>query len=157
MDVQGDGMLETRHRIDAWLGDRSDAKDRLVRMLLARLLWQSVEEYRSGGELGGLELQIEATDICNYAFPRNLERLLQGIGKLESVQEFDGCGTCDSGMRSFVSKEFSRLCEWLRMDDPSDDIGLGRKEPMRVWLVACLTKTLKMGIHLTDRLPELGP
>ncbi len=152
-------MLETRRRIDAWLGDRSEARDRLVRMLLARLLWHSVEEYRRGGELSGLELQIEATDICNYAFPRNLEKLLQGIGRLESVQEFDGCGTYDSGMRSFVSNEFSRLCEWLGADNPSDGIGLGRKEPMRVWLVACLAKTMKENVHLADRLPELvlGP
>ena len=158
-DVDGDGMPGTRRQIDALLGDRSEAKDRLVRMLLARLLWHSVAEYRRGGELSGLELQIEATDICNYAFPRNLEKVLQGIGRLEAVQEFDGCGTCDSGMRAFVSTEFSRLCGWLGADNPSDDVGLGRKEPMKVWLVACLAKTMKEDVHLPDRLPELvlGP
>lgn len=58
----------------------------LVRMLLARLLYRSVEEYRRGGEWRTLEYQIESTDICNYAFPQNLERLLQGIGKLQPVK-----------------------------------------------------------------------
>jgi len=122
-------------------------------MLLARLLYRSVEEYRRGGEWGILEYQIESTDICNYAFPNNLERLLQGIGKLQPVEAHDGCGTSNDEIKSFIIREVSKLCEWLKSD--IKDIGFGKNEPARIWLVACMAKTMKEQIHLPDPLPEL--
>jgi hypothetical protein len=157
IEVPEEGMLELRQRVNAWLGDKNDEKERLVRKLLNRLLWHSLNGYRSGAEPGGIEYQIEATDICNYAFPQNLERLLQGIGKHEPVRPFDGCGTYNPEIESFISKEFSKLCEWLKADTPNADLGLGEKQPIRVWLVACLAKTMKAHVHLADPLPKLVP
>jgi hypothetical protein len=154
MEAPREGMLELRQRVNAWLGDRDDVKERLVRKLLNRLLWRSLNGYRSSYEPDGLEYQIEATDICNYAFPQNLERLLQGIGEHEPVRPFDGCGTYDSGIESYISKEFSKLSEWLKADTPNVDLGIGNKDPIRVWLVACLAKTMKSHVHLADPLPE---
>ncbi len=148
-----DGTVEFKQRVKLWLGERSKSKDMLVRMLLARLLYRSVEEYRRGGELKILEYQIESTDICNYAFPQNLERLLQGIGNLQPVEAHDGCGTYNAEIKSFMIRRFSKLCEWLKSDIP--DLGFGKKEPARIWLVACFAKTMKEQIHLTDPLPEL--
>jgi len=148
--------LERKQRVNVWLGDRSEERVGLVRMLLARLLWQSVEEHRRADDLGNLEYQVERTDICNYAFPQNIERLIQAIGKLEPVGAFDGCGTLNVETKSLVSKEFSKLCEWLMIDTPGSDLGLGRKEPMKAWLVACLAKTLKESIHLSYHLPKIS-
>ncbi len=146
--------LKPKQRVNVWLGDRSQERVRLVRMLLARLLWRSVEDYRRGGGLSELENQAERIDICNYAFPQNIERLIQGIGKLEPVKAFDGCGTFNTETKSFISKEFSKLCEWLKTDTPGNDLGLGEKKPTKVWLVACLAKTLKESIHLSYPLPK---
>ena len=154
--VPGQETLELKQRVNVWLGDGSEERVRLVRMLLARLFWQSVEDYRRGGELSELEYQVERTDVCNYAFPQNIERLIQGIGKLEPVKSFDGCGTFDVETKLFINKEFSKLCKWLKTDTPGNDLGLGEKEPMKVWLVACLAKTLKESIHLSYPLPKIG-
>ena len=148
----GQEALLLKQRADVWLGDRSEERESLVRMLLARLLWQSVEDYRRGGELGELEYQVERTDICNYAFPQNIESVIQGIGKLEPVKAFDGCGTYNVETRSFISKEFLKLSEWLKADTPVNGLELGTKEPIKVWLVACFAKTLKESIHLSHPL-----
>jgi len=150
--------LELKQRVNVWLGYRSEEKVGLVRMLLARLLWlwQPMEEYRRGDKLSDLEYQVERTDICNYAFPQNIKRLIQAIGKLKPVEAFDGCGTFTVETRSFISEEFSKLCEWLKVDSLGNDLGLGEKEPMKVWLVACLAKTLKESVHLSYPLPEIG-
>ena len=148
-----DGTVEFKQRVKSWLGERNRSKDMLVRMLIARLLYRSVEEYRRGGEWIILEYQIESTDICNYAFPANLEKLLQCIGKLQPVEVHDGCGTSNAEIKSFIIKVFSKLCEWLMSDIP--DLGFGKNEPVRIWLVACFAKTMKEQIHLTDPLPEL--
>ena len=148
-----EGTGEFIQRVKSWLGERSNSKDMLVRMLLARLLYRPVEEYRRGGEWKLLEYQIESTDICNYAFPQNLERLIQGIGKLQPVEAHDGCGTSNAEIRSFITGEFSKLCKWLKSDTP--DPGLGKKNPARIWLVASMAKTMKEQIHLTDPLPDL--
>ena len=154
--VPGQETLKLRQRVNVWLGDRNEERVGLVRMLLARLFGQSVEDYRRGGALSELEYQVERTDICNYAFPQNIERLIRGIGKLEPVKAFAGCGTFDVETKSSISKEFSKLCEWLKTDTPGNDLGLGEKVPMKVWLVACLAKTLKESIHLNYPLPKIG-
>ena len=156
--VPGQEAQELKQRVNVWLGDRSEEKVGLVRMLLARLLWlwKPMEEYRRGDKLSDLEYQAERTDICNYAFPQNIERLIQAIGKQKPVDAFDGCGTFNVETRSFISEEFSKLCEWLKADALVNDLGLGEKEPMKVWLVACLAKTLKESVHLSYRLPEIG-
>ena len=156
--VPGQEALVLKQRVDVWLDDRSEEKVGLVRMLLARLLWlwQPMEEYRRGDALSDLEYQTERTDICNYAFPQNIERLTQAIGKLKPVDAFDGCGTFSVETKSFISKEFSKLCEWFKTDTPDNDLGLGEKEPLKVWLVACLAKTLKESIHLSYPLPKIG-
>jgi hypothetical protein len=152
--VPGQETLKLKQRVNTWIGDRSEEKVRLVCMLLARLLGQPVEEYRRGGALSELENQAERIDICNYAFPQNIERLIQGIGKLESVKTFEGCGTFYVETKSFISKEFLSLCKWLKTDASENDPRLGGKEPMKVWLVACLAKTLKESIHLSYALPK---
>ena len=156
--VPGQETLKLRQRVNVWLGDRSEEKVGLVRMLLGRLLWlwQPMEEYRRGDKLSDLEYQAERTDICNYAFPQNIKRLIQAIGKQKPVDAFDGCGTFNVETRSFISEEFSKLCEWLKADALGNDLGLGEKEPMKVWLVACLAKTLKESVHLSYPLPQIG-
>jgi hypothetical protein len=150
-----DSQKKMSQRVTTWLGEKNDNKERLVRQLMARLLYQSMEDYLRGGELGELEYHIMATDICNYSFPQNLEEVIQAIGKLKPVIDFEGCGTYNAEIMSFISKEFERLCKWLQEDTPDSDNKLGETVPIKSWLVASLAKTMKEQIHLTDSLPTL--
>lgn len=58
-------------KITTWLGSKSPDKIRLVRLLLARLIWDwdAYEKYQEKGEYKELEFQASRMDICHYAFP----------------------------------------------------------------------------------------
>jgi hypothetical protein len=148
-----DSLKKMSQQVTAWLGEKNDTKERLVRQLVARLLYQSMEDYLRGGELEELEYHVMATDICNYSFPQNLEEVIQAIGKLKPVIDFEGCGTYNAEIKSFISIEFERLSKWLKEGTLDGDNKLGEKVPMKSWLVASLAKTMKAQIHLTDSLP----
>lgn len=145
-----------RHRVDAALGERSDEKERLVRLLLDRLLDRNLEDHFSGGMPSGLKLQALSTDICHYAFPQNLEQLLEGIGRLKPVSDYEGCGSVNDEVTSFMRTEVDKLSVWLASDDLDEDLGLGDRTPVKAWLVACLAKTLKQHVQLDEPLPGLG-
>jgi len=152
-------MPVVERRVRAWLADRSDTKERLVRMLLARLRWDwaSIERNRSTFALEGIEYQIATTDICHYTFPRNVERVVQAIGKLEPVERFEGCGTYCKRIEFSCASKYSELCEWLTEGTGRGVPDLGPREPIRVWLVACMAKTLKANVKLREPLPDLSP
>ena len=147
---------DTDRQVRIWLGNRDDDKVRLVRFLLARLQWKSVEEHRVGGRWSELEFQAERVDTCHYSFPGNLELLLQGIGTLKARASFEGCGSYSSETEMFVNQEFGSLCEWLETASPANDLGLGTKEPFRIWLIACLAKTIKESVHLSKPIPRIA-
>jgi hypothetical protein len=87
-------------------------------------------------------------DICHYAFPANLDLLLQGIGEMKAVENFKGCGSFDASIKQFIEKEFSNLNDLLKSLTDSkkpDKDGL-----IKVWLIACLLKTLKEQTNLTN-------
>ncbi len=148
-------FIELKEKINSWLGRKNEKKDKLVHMLISRLMWESVEPYRSGGELYELEYQIEATDICNYAFPENIHNVIKAIGKMEPAKEFDGCGTCNVEIYSFLNIEFKKLCNWLNDDTSGVEKFLGIKEPIKIWLVLCLAKTIKTDLHIKDPIAKL--
>ncbi len=133
-----------------WLGERDPEKERLIRLLIARLTWdwESYEALQREGEYGDLEFQVCRMDVCHYAFPAHLERLLQGIGTMEPVEEFEGCGSFNTEIKTYVTKEFSTLndqIQSLKENNRSD-----KKEKIRRWLFACLAKTLKEQVGLTS-------
>jgi hypothetical protein len=137
-------------QIKKWLGDKNPDKERLVRLLLARLVWdwEPYEELQRGGKYKDLEFQACRMDICHYAFPENLDLLLEGIGKMKAVEKFEGCGSSDSNIKTFVEKEFSGLNGSLK-----SLISAGKpdkNESIKAWLVACLAKTLKEQVNLTE-------
>lgn len=140
-------------QIHEWLGEKSPAKVRLVRLLLARLTWdwKSYEEYQSAGRFKDIELQACRTDICHYAFPGNLNRVIQAIGQMKAADEtgFEGCGSYNDEIKESLEKEFSELNDMLhyfreKMDKNKDDL-------IKVWLIACLAKTIKENLHITHQ------
>lgn len=137
-------------RIHEWLGNKNPDKKRLTRLLLARLTWdwQSYEKLIRDDELKELELQVCKMDICHYAFPGNLEKLLKGIGQLKAVDEneFEGCGSYNSDIRFWLKKEFLDVNENLK--SLADNKTNNKDDLIRIWLLACLAKTIKENINI---------
>ena len=134
---------ELYRKVSEWLGQKNPEKERLVRLLVARLIWdwKSYGELQTGNEEYELEFQVCRMDICHYNFPGNMDLMIQAIGQLKPVKEFEGCGTYNRDIKSFVEKKFSELNRTLHsinLKIRSDRCGL-----FKIWLIACLAKTLK--------------
>jgi hypothetical protein len=97
---------------------------------------------------------VEATDICHYTFPANVQKMIQAIGKLELEPGFVGRGSCNPERRDMARRHFHALCTWLRGEPGSLDAQLGDRKPVKEWLAACLAKTLKELAALREPLPQ---
>ena len=139
-------------KIEKWLGEKNQEKEKLVRLLLARLMWdwKLYEELQNKGKHKELELQVCSMDICHYVFPENLDLLLQGLGEMKPVEKFEGCGSFNTNIKNFIEKEFSILNEQLKhlLNDGKSN----KNTPIKVWLFASLAKTIKEQVNLTSSL-----
>jgi hypothetical protein len=135
------------------LGERNNEKERLVELLIKRLLWRPIERHRIGVQLDRLQDQIERTDICHYTFPGNIERVLAGIGSLTPAKDFQGCGSYNSKIKWQVSVWFQQLCKWINGEPGYLDRVLEKRNNAKIWLAACLAKTLKEQVGLINKLP----
>jgi hypothetical protein len=147
---------ELNQQITDWLGDKNQDKERLVRLLVARLMWdwKSYEEYQQGGEHKELEFQACRMDICHYAFPKHLDLLLQAIGRMESIDNFEGCGSFNSEIKTYVEEQFSILCDYLKSSTNKNNSE--KNKQIEIWLIASLAKTLKEQVGLKKSLPQLN-
>jgi hypothetical protein len=137
------------------LGKKNPDKIRLVRLLLARLTWdwKSYEELKQDGEFKDIEYQVCRMDICHYAFPQNLNLLLWAIGKMKPVKKFEGCGSYNKSVKTYIEKQFSILNDILI--SMSEAESHNKHDLIKIWLVACLAKTLKEQIGLLHPIPKL--
>ena len=147
---------ELNQRTTKWLGNKNPDKERLVRLLIARLIWdwKAYEEYQQRGEYKELEIQACRMDICHYAFPEHLDFLIQGIGRMEPINNFEGCGSFNTDIKTYVEKQFSILCDYLKSN--SNKKNLNQDEKIKLWLIASLAKTLKEQVGLKKSLPQLN-
>jgi hypothetical protein len=141
--------LKLEQKILKWLGKKIPEKERLVQLLIARLKWdwESHEKLTGAEENKELEFQVCRMDICHYNFPRNMDQVIQGIGKLEPVQNFEGCGSYNPDIKMHIKKEFLELNKWsksiLSIEHPD------KLERIRLWLIFCLSKTMKEQTGIT--------
>ena len=147
---------ELGQQIEKWLRDKNPDKDRIVRLLIARLTWdwKSYKELQHGGEYKDLEFQVCTMDICHYAFPANIDLLLQGIGKMKPVEQFEGCSSFNKSIKTFIKKEFlilNKMINSLATARKSD-----KNELIKAWLIACIAKTLKEQVNLAEQIVELA-
>jgi len=142
-------------QIENWLSEKNKDKERLVRLLVSRLMWdwKSYEEYGQGGKCKELEFQVCRIDICHYAFPKHIDLLLQGIGRLEPIDNFEGCGAYSTEIKSYVEEQFLILCDYLKS---YDNYNSDKNEKVKIWLIASLAKTLKEQVGLIEVLPPLN-
>ena len=115
--------------------------------------WKSYEEYQQEGKYKELEFQVCRMDICHYAFPKNLDLLLQGIGRMESINNFEGCGSFSTEIRTYIEEQFSKLYDYLKSN--SEKKISGQNEQIKLWLIACLAKTIKEQVGLKKSLPQI--
>jgi hypothetical protein len=101
-------------------------------------------------ELADFWPQVEAIDICHYAFPANLNRLIEGIGRLEPVPGFVGCGSFGDAQRRLAEESVHSLSAWLRREPSGLQGRLGQRTLLKEWLVTSLAKTLKELVGLPD-------
>ena len=135
------------------LGERNKEKERLVELLIKRLLWRPIKRHNLGVQLDRLQGQIERTDICHYTFPDNIEQVLAGIGSLTPAKDFQGCGSYNNRIKRQVSVWFQQLCKWINGEPGYLDRVFSKRNNMKIWLAACLAKTLKEQVGLINKLP----
>jgi hypothetical protein len=99
---------------------------------------------------------ITRLEICHYSFPENIERVIEAIGKLEPVSDFEDCGSFDEERLQFSQRYFSDLTAWLQGRKSETEEMLGERNHLKEWLVACLAKTLKELAGLRESIPELN-
>jgi hypothetical protein len=138
-------------KVNRALGERTPQRTLLVSALRDRLLLKS-DRQPLPPELAEFWEPIERTDICHYSFPTNLEKTIEGIGRLEPVPDFAGCGSFDDSRSRMAQECFRALCAWSRGERSSLACQLGDTSPVKEWLVACLAKTLKEQVGLPESL-----
>lgn len=154
IECENDQILngELHQKITKYLGERDPEKERLVRLLIARLKWDwnSYEGLLKDNANKELENQVCRIDICHYNFPNIIDSVLIGIGQLKPVDTFEGCGSFNSNIKSSIKDEFTLITDTIKTI-------FSRKEPdkktmMRTWLYYCLAKTLKEQVGLKQSL-----
>ena len=143
--------------IHRWLGIKNPDKIRLAKLLIARMTWdwKSYEKLQHGGKLKDIEFQACRMDICHYAFPGNLDLLLQGIGQMKPVKEneFEGCGSYNTNIKAYLEKEFLDLNNKIKSLKINN--GSNRNNLIKAWLVVCLAKTIKENINISIPIAEI--
>ena len=135
------------------LNERNNVKEKLVELLLDRLLWRPIKKHNLGIQLNRLQDQIERTDICYHTFPENIERVISAIGSLLPVKDFQGCGSYNDNINRQVLIWFRQLCKWIKGEPSYLDRVLGRRNDIKIWLATCLAKTLKEQMGHKDKVP----
>lgn len=146
-------------KITRWLGDKTPDKERIVRLLIARLTydWKSYQKFQTSGQYQDFEYQACRMDICHYAFPKHLDALLKAFGKMQLPDKPEGCGSYNSKIKSFIQGIYSEISESIIMTFNHESfIDLNRNELLRLWLNLCLAKTLKEQTGITDSLPKFS-
>jgi hypothetical protein len=78
------------------------------------------------------------------------------IGEMKPQKDPEGCGSYNSIIKTFIQSKFSELCSSIQnMSDPDSHLILCEDDRKRVWLLACLAKTIKEQTGITDPLPKL--
>ena len=148
---------ELGSQIHQWLGSKNPEKERLVKLLIARLTWdwRSYEKLQQGEAYKELEFQLCRMDICHYAFPENVNEVLKGLGQMKALDEsrFSGCGSFNAPIKNDLEKEFISLNDSLKAHH--NKARSDKDDLYRLWLMACLAKTIKENIKITTPITEI--
>lgn len=156
--IQKDHDPGLESNIVQWLGDKTTDKERIVRLLIARLTynWETYEKLQPGEQFKELELQACKMDICHYAFPDNLNSLIQAIGKMQSHKDLEGCGSFNSEIKMVITRKYSDIVSTISGIIKSKSFSfINHNDQFRIWLNLCLAKTIKEQTGITNPLPTI--
>ena len=147
-------VLESR--ISTWLGDKTPDKERMVRLLIARLTydWVSYEKLQLSGQFKELEYQTCRMDICHYAFPDHLDSLIQAIGNMKPHKDLEGCGSFTTEIKKCIAEKYAEIVFLIRdiLKSPAF-CNQNKNDRFKTWLYLCLAKTLKEQAGINEPLP----
>ena len=116
LNLQGHSNNEIFINISTWLGNRSPQKEKLVRIIVAKLThdWRSLKRFNHGSKNKGLAHFAYSMEIWNYTFPKMLNIVLQEIGTMEAESnDPDGSYISDKDEKTNIEKEFAILCNLM--------------------------------------------
>ena len=75
---------------------------------------------------------------------------------MKPVKNLEGCGTFNAEIKNFIDEQFSILYDYLKSKTVSNiNSNPEKRELLKVWLSACLAKTIKEQVGLTKPIPSL--
>jgi len=153
--MPNDHDLSLDFKILKWLGDKTPDKERIVKLLIARLTynWEFYEKLQLGEQYKELEFQTCRMDICHYAFPKHIETVIRAIGKMQPHKDLEGCGSYTAKIKMYITKELTKIVS-LISDFTKEKVLLdeNKNNQFRIWLFLCLAKTIKEQTDITDTL-----
>ena len=72
---------------------------------------------------------------------------------MEPINNFEGCGSFNTEIKTYVEKQFSILYDYLKSNTLKKNSE--QNEQIRIWLIACLAKILKEQVGMKESLPQL--
>jgi hypothetical protein len=153
LNMMGHFNNEIYRNVSGWLGIKSPEKEKLVRIIVAKLThdWKSLKKFNQGSANKVLAYFASSMDIWQYTFPKMLDKLLQDIGKME----FKICDLCEKtdiekDDKTNIENEFAILCNLMNSGIVSNSNGFPVENNLiKIWLIASITKTLKDQTGLT--------
>jgi hypothetical protein len=85
LNLSGFSTNEIYTNTSNWLGNKSPQKEKLVRIVVAKLThdWKSLKKFNHTSENKRLSCFAYSMEIWNITFPEKLDLLLKDIGKIE--------------------------------------------------------------------------
>jgi hypothetical protein len=140
--------------VSAWLGNKTPQKENLVRMIVAKLTfgWKSLKRLGRRTSNKGLAYFAHTTDIWQYTFPKELDKLLQEIGKVEAeINVLSEKGVINSAEKTIIENEFIILCNLMNSGTAINFNGFADENDfINIWLISSITKTLKDQNGITE-------
>jgi hypothetical protein len=147
LNLSGFFSNEIYTNVSTWLGNKTPQKEKLVRIIVAKLThdWKSLKRFNHSSENKGLAYFAYSMEIWNITFPEKLDLLLQDIGKIEAKNiDPNKSHSIDKDEKTNIEKEFAIICNLMNSGTVINSNSLiDKNDLIKNWLIASITTTLK--------------
>jgi hypothetical protein len=142
LNLSGFFSNEIYTNVSNWLGNKSPQKEKLVRIVVAKLThdWKSLKKFNHISENKRLSSFAYSMEIWNITFPEKLDLLLHDIGKIESkISDPNRDYDVEKDERTIIENEFSVLCNFMN----SGNCLAEKNDLVKTWLMSNIKRSLK--------------